>query len=925
MGEVYEAEHLEHGRRVALKVLNRRLAGADDRARFLREGQLAASVAHPNAVYIFGSEEIAGTPVIAMELVTGGTLKDRVKSAGPLPPAQAVDAVLDLAAGLDAARAGGVLHRDIKPSNCFVESDGRVKIGDFGLSISTLARDVSPGGSSQQRPGAFEGTPQYAAPEQLKGQSLDVRADIYAVGATLYYLLTGQPPFDDRDLQTLVTRVTTELPVSPRRTRRNIAPGLAAIVLRCLAKERTARPATYAELEDLLRPFGSTAPTPAGPGLRFTAGVIDKLLLTLLTAPLTVVPNLEFQQPSSVNFAVNYADPSGSDASIFAKVAFCTLTFAYYTLLEGLTGASLGKRLCNLQVTARGQHPGLLRAFARTAIFMLPVWWDYLGLDLWPFNGAEKANPTVFVLATMFLSTAVVQALVFTSMRRRNGYAGWHDLATDTRVISRRRDTSRAPVSIAASETMAAPLNPIRSLGPFEVIQSMGPSGAGELFAGFDPVLRRTVWLHVLPTDVPPLTAAWRDLARPARQRWLHGRRTPDEAWDAYEAPDGAPLTDVTRIRQPWHVVRHWLQDLAREIQAAERDGTLPVLSLDRVWITRSSRAMVVDVQPASAATPSATPFTAQQFLSAMADASLTPEPLPLPARTTIDALRRGELAADRIAERVDAIVPGLDRVTSWRRGVSIGLANAPVIFTILGVLALVPIASRVVQAEFLLPMNCLIEINKLEAANDPSTLDLQRSLGTYCSATYGRTYGNTFFWRDPRARQLTTPLRPVADRVLASYPAVSPADAAVAADATRATLDEDSARDGAATGLAVMMALPSGMLLICAALSLVSSLLVRGGVLMRLVGLAVVDGHGHLVSRWLSFVRAIVAWSPTLIMWAWFGVSLALDRTFEQTFAAAWLVALTFAVSLAGAIWTITRPSRSWQDRLTGTWVVPR
>jgi hypothetical protein len=120
-------------------------------------------------------------------------------------------------------------------------------------------------------------------------------------------------------------------------------------------------------------------------------------------------------------------------------------------------------------------------------------------------------------------------------------------------------------------------------------------------------------------------------------------------------------------------------------------------------------------------------------------------------------------------------------------------------------------------------------------------------------------------------------------------------------------------------------MALPSGVLLISAVLAIVSSLVVRGGVLMRLLGLAVVNRRGHLVSRWLSVARAIVAWSPTLVMWTWFGVSLALERSFEQTFASVWLVALTFAVSLTGAIWTITHPSRSWQDRATGTWVVPR
>ena len=143
MGEVYEAEQREQGRRVALKVLNQRLTDPHDRARFLREGQLAASISHPNSVYIFGSEEIAGTPVIAMELLAGGTLKDRVREQGPLPPAAAVDAILQVIAGLDAAYAGGILHRDVKPANCFIDRDGTVKVGDFGLSIPTQARDVT--------------------------------------------------------------------------------------------------------------------------------------------------------------------------------------------------------------------------------------------------------------------------------------------------------------------------------------------------------------------------------------------------------------------------------------------------------------------------------------------------------------------------------------------------------------------------------------------------------------------------------------------------------------------------------------------------------------------------------------------------------------------------------------------------------------
>ena len=110
MGEVYDAEHVPSGRRVALKVLSSPLQSAEEQARFLREGQLAASVSHPHTVYIFGSEEIDGTPVISMELLPGGTLKDRVVTQGPMRRDEAVAAVMELIGGLDAAPAAGILH-----------------------------------------------------------------------------------------------------------------------------------------------------------------------------------------------------------------------------------------------------------------------------------------------------------------------------------------------------------------------------------------------------------------------------------------------------------------------------------------------------------------------------------------------------------------------------------------------------------------------------------------------------------------------------------------------------------------------------------------------------------------------------------------------------------------------------------------------
>ena len=183
--------------------------------------------------------------------------------------------MLDVISGLDAAYAAGILHRDVKPSNCFVDHEGSVKIGDFGLSISTLSRDVR----FELAQGGFQGTPQFAAPEQLRGEPLDVRADIYAVGATLYYLLTGRPPFDATDLRDLIARVDNEPAPSPRDVRPEIAPGLAGLVLRCLSKLPSARPPSYAALAEALRPYAR--PSDAAPrlGARTLAGVVDSLII----------------------------------------------------------------------------------------------------------------------------------------------------------------------------------------------------------------------------------------------------------------------------------------------------------------------------------------------------------------------------------------------------------------------------------------------------------------------------------------------------------------------------------------------------------------------------------------------------------------------------------------------------------------------
>ena len=250
MGIVYQAWDGGTQRHVALKLLRGQSESPEARERFLREGQLAASLNHRNTVYVFRTEELEGRRVIVMELVWGGTLSDAVEKRGPLPPMQAVDAILQVVAGLEAAVKRGILHCDIKPSNCFVDASGTVKVGDFSLAVTS--RTASSKGPEVVVEG---GTPGFAAPEQIRGEPVDLRADVFSVGVTLYFLLTKERPFGGSNTEELWNRALTEPTPSPAALRRRMPPPLADIVCRCLAKEPAQRFQSYSDLREALLLF----------------------------------------------------------------------------------------------------------------------------------------------------------------------------------------------------------------------------------------------------------------------------------------------------------------------------------------------------------------------------------------------------------------------------------------------------------------------------------------------------------------------------------------------------------------------------------------------------------------------------------------------------------------------------------------------
>lgn len=267
MGAVYEAIELSGGRHVALKLLPPgQLRSTEALERFRREARLAASISHANCVFVYGVHEVRGLPAISMELLPGTTLSN-VLLKDSLPAIhEAVNWIVQIIDGLEAAQQKGVLHRDVKPGNCFFVDDSRVKVGDFGL-----ARSTGPDQNITQE-GAFIGTPLYASPEAVKGRGVEMKSDMYSVGATLYALITGVPPFHGSDQVATMMRILTEEPQNPRAIRGEIPPELATVVLRCLSKDPSGRYASYAALRQALAPFAD--PSFAAKALRRTQSIL---------------------------------------------------------------------------------------------------------------------------------------------------------------------------------------------------------------------------------------------------------------------------------------------------------------------------------------------------------------------------------------------------------------------------------------------------------------------------------------------------------------------------------------------------------------------------------------------------------------------------------------------------------------------------
>jgi serine/threonine-protein kinase len=256
MGRVYEARHTRlHTKRFAVKLLHHELARQPEVVtRFQREAEAASVLTHPNVVGVYDVNTSAdGRPYIVAELLQGEELGSYLERVGKLPVVEAVHIVRQVCLALGAAHAHGIVHRDVKPENVFLAGpNATVKVLDFGIS------KVAENSDGLTKTGTVMGTPDYMAPEQARGDRVDARADIYAVGAILYRAITGRKPFDGTDPMAILTAVLTQEPERPSTLEPSIPLSLELIVQRTMAKLPAERFPTMEALEQALAPFDSS-------------------------------------------------------------------------------------------------------------------------------------------------------------------------------------------------------------------------------------------------------------------------------------------------------------------------------------------------------------------------------------------------------------------------------------------------------------------------------------------------------------------------------------------------------------------------------------------------------------------------------------------------------------------------------------------
>jgi hypothetical protein len=976
MGTVYEAEEIGSGRRVALKLINSGYADSEDAVeRFRQEGRLASALVHPRCVFIYAADEQGGRPYIVMELMPGKTIEDLVRESGPLPIDDAVETIMDVIDGLQEAHHAGIIHRDVKPSNCFLEEDGRVKVGDFGLAKS-LAANVRLTGT-----GAFLGTPLYASPEQVRAEKLTPQTDVYSVTATLYFLLAGKAPFESGDAVSTLARIVSEDPSPVRTLRPEVPEVLDAIIRRGLERSRERRFADLEELRVALVPFLPGRSPIVGLGMRFGAYLIDYMLLAFIRILLSF--SGVFTAQSDVGSGgIRVASARGLVAGMIEM-----LTFLFYFLPEGFVGYSVGKGLVGLRVLGAGTlgPPGLWRCLLRSAVFYLllsacSLIALILIVTVPNHIAASEFTPRLLIAGLLgVISTPVGVALVCSTMRTRNGLRGLHEFASGTRVVRliqpRRRMRFRLP---SPQQEYSLPANLPASVGLYPVKAALHwQDRLGTLLAQ-DPGLGRDVLIWLRPGVGPPLDTTRRALGRITRLRWLAAGRYESAQWDAFLLPAGCTLPELVRSAGPldWQDARSLLEQLTKELMFAIDEQTLPPsLSAEQVWVQANGRVVLLDA-PASP-TPAAQkrepaqvlPLEEQQeemslaLLREAAVLMMAGQPgslrVPLKRRAApvplhaLDLLRRlqneedgcPDLAAFRAELRETRSLPV--EVTRARRAAQQAVLAGLLFFGLASSLVPLGLASVVLALRAEGHLRTLKNgLNEFEQA---SRTDL--AVRVLNPNLWARLAGVAQYAAD---RELSDRLRERVERdtlenearIKESNPLIRPSLLRATGDQSQTKRQAGRWRQGQSFRLHADALVRQGLntrqpvgewasiaLLIWPTIWVLWAFATRGGFSYRITGLALVRRDDRPAARWQCAWRTFIVWLPVIALflasvwladWYWATWQPHEPRRWALGLSRlAWWGGLGLLAAFVGL--ALRSPGRAPNDWLAGTFVVPR
>ena len=404
MGDVYLATDVALDRLVAVKVLPRTVTDGPARERFIREARAQARLVHPNVCHIYFIGEQDGQLFFAMEYVEGETLAERLQKSGKIEPAEALELVRMAALGLREAARNGFTHRDVKPSNLLVDRNGQVKLVDFGLAV----------GRGDASAGEIVGTPLYISPEQARGETVDFRADLYSLGATLHHLVSGAPPFAGGTTEEIIDQhIADPRPVLP--ATKEMAP-VESLCGRLMAKVPGQRFASYDDLLSALEESSPARSRPVPGWTRMFAGGIDVLGVILLAIVAAYLGR-----------GVGIWDDPPAGPLLFALLIF------WDTVLANQRG-TFGKARLDIELRSMpgAPPPDRITRFVRSLVKWGPVLFLIGLLSVVELSGALEVVGWI-LCAAAFLYPFVWLSL---STRKKAGPTPW-DRVARTRVVYR--------------------------------------------------------------------------------------------------------------------------------------------------------------------------------------------------------------------------------------------------------------------------------------------------------------------------------------------------------------------------------------------------------------------------------------------------------------------------------------------------------